>query len=189
MNATDKTYRVNEIFVSLQGEGYHTGTAAVFLRFAGCNLQCPFCDTDHRAFRTMDARAIVEECSQYGPRHLVVTGGEPALQLDDALIGALHDAGFYIQIETNGTLPLPQGIDWVTCSPKDSPTVLDDVDELKIVYLEDDSRIIDLGNTIRSRARFVQPCSGLNTDRAVQFVLAHPGWRLSLQTHKLIDIQ
>ena len=109
-------YRVNEIFYSLQGEGYWTGTPMVFLRFSGCNLKCPFCDTDHSSYQEMSAGEIVAEMLQAGGdcRRACVTGGEPSLQLDKALVEALHGAGFEVHVETNGTRPLPAGVDWVT---------------------------------------------------------------------------
>ncbi len=127
-------YTVNEIFYSLQGEGYYTGTPAVFLRFSGCNRQCAFCDTDHHSGTVMTAAQIVEACAAFPAHHLVCTGGEPLLQLDDTLLRALKAKGFYVQIETNGTLPAPTGVDWVTCSPKDAPWAIDRADELKVVY-------------------------------------------------------
>jgi hypothetical protein len=138
--------RVNETFISLQGEGHFTGTPAFFLRLSGCNLQCPFCDTNHQAFREMSEDEIVREASRGKPRHIVITGGEPALQLTQSLVDKLHEAGFFIQVETNGTLPLPEGIDWVTCSPKRAPLQTSPqggrlhVDELKVLYkgIDDD---------------------------------------------------
>ena len=117
-------YRVNEIFYTLQGEGCHSGIPAVFVRFSGCNLRCPWCDTEFSDYTEMTAEEIVAEAlSLYDipnerRRMVVLTGGEPSLQVDDALVEALHAAGFYICIETNGTRPLPAGIDWITCSPK-----------------------------------------------------------------------
>ena len=116
-----KLYIVNEIFYSLQGEGYYTGTPAVFLRFAGCNRNCSFCDTDHNHGRAMTAAEIADTCAEYPTRHLVATGGEPLLQLDSDLLRLLKAKGFYVQIETNGSLPAPPEVDWVTCSPKDAP--------------------------------------------------------------------
>ncbi|MBO4453841.1 MAG: radical SAM protein [Paludibacteraceae bacterium] len=117
-------YKVNEIFYTLQGEGAHSGIPAVFIRFSGCNLRCPWCDTDFAGHTDMTAEQIVAEAlSLYDipnerRRMVVLTGGEPSLQVDKPLIDALHAAGFYICIETNGTHPLPDGIDWITCSPK-----------------------------------------------------------------------
>lgn len=181
------TYKVNEIFYSLQGEGYYTGTPAVFLRLSGCNRRCPFCDTDHAAGTAMTASDITAACAAYPSRHIVVTGGEPLLQLDDVLVRALKGAGFYIQIETNGSLPAPTGIDWVTCSPKDAPWGIDRVDELKVVYQGQD--VEEIASLLPARRRYLQPCSGLNTAETVAYILEHPHWRLSLQTHKLIDIQ
>lgn len=117
-------YKVNEIFYTLQGEGAHSGIPAVFIRFSGCNLHCPWCDTDFAGYTEMSAEAIVAEALDLYDvpnerrKMVVLTGGEPSLQVDKPLIEALHDAGFYICIETNGTRPLPDGIDWITCSPK-----------------------------------------------------------------------
>lgn len=188
MKSTERLYRINEIFASLQGEGYYTGTASVFLRFSGCNRRCSFCDTDFTSYRVMTAREIVEEVSRYAPRHLVLTGGEPLLQVDDALIEALKDAGFYIAVETNGTLPVPTGIDWVTCSPKEPPLAIDRINELKIVYTGVDPEAI-AASLPSAGHYFLQPLSCGNTSRVIDYILSHPRWRLSLQTHKLIDIR
>ncbi len=117
-------YKINEVFYTLQGEGAHSGIPAVFVRFSGCNLRCPWCDTEFAEFTEMSADEIVREAlSIYDipnerRKMVVLTGGEPSLQVDTPLIDALHAAGFYICIETNGTRPLPDGIDWITCSPK-----------------------------------------------------------------------
>lgn len=190
----EHNYRVNEIFYSLQGEGFFTGTPAVFLRFSGCNLKCDFCDTRHEGYRTMGIGDILESVLSYPSRHIVVTGGEPSLQLDEALVDVLHDAGFFIQIETNGTHPLPEGVDWVTCSPKGEHEVkLKRIDELKVVFEGQDVEATAL--RYNAMHYFLQPCSsdrypgGSNTPATVEYILSHPHWRLSLQTHKLIDIQ
>ncbi|MBQ2485244.1 MAG: radical SAM protein [Muribaculaceae bacterium] len=135
--------KVNEIFYSLQGEGYHTGTPSVFVRLSGCNLRCAFCDTQHEAGTPMSIPAIVHEVMRYPVARLIVlTGGEPALWVDEALLTALHLTGKRIAIETNGTRHLPEGIDWVTLSPKTGmqggdlqPLVLTRCDELKVVYV------------------------------------------------------
>ncbi|MBQ7632251.1 MAG: radical SAM protein [Paludibacteraceae bacterium] len=117
-------YKVNEIFYTLQGEGAHSGIPAVFVRFSGCNLRCPWCDTEFTEYTSMTAEQIIEEMNALYDlpnerrKMCVLTGGEPSLQVDTPLIDALHQAGFYICIETNGTRPLPPGIDWITCSPK-----------------------------------------------------------------------
>ncbi len=182
------TYRINEIFYSLQGEGCFTGTPAVFVRMSGCNRACPFCDTDFASFTPMTAEGIVAEVEKYPCRHVVITGGEPTLQLDDALVGLLKEHGKYLQIETNGSRPVPRGIDWVTCSPKEPPYGIDRIDELKIVYQQQDVEAI-AASLPEPKVRCLQPCSGLNTGATVAYILAHPWWRLSLQTHKLIDIQ
>lgn len=184
---SDKTYTVNEIFYSLQGEGYYCGTPAVFLRFSGCNRKCDFCDTDHFSGTPMTREEIAEACAAFPGRHIVVTGGEPLLQLDSDLLRALEAKGFYVQIETNGSLPAPPEVDWVTCSPKDAPWKIDRVDELKIVYQGQD--VEETASHFNAPRRFLQPCSGLNTKETIEYILEHPQWRLSLQTHKLIDIR
>ena len=209
MSAT-KTYRIHEIFYSLQGEGFHTGRPAVFVRFAGCNLRCPFCDTDFSTRQTMTCEDIVRQALSLIPSSLpdrrfllVLTGGEPALQVDDALIDALHEAGFYIAIETNGTRTLPAAIDWITCSPKDAPVVLTQADELKVVF-----RGQDVERLYKAQHYFLQPCdltfetNGQLSDtpptqspktstlrETIAYILAHPHWRLSLQMHKLTGIR
>lgn len=192
MSATK--YRINEIFYSLQGEGYHTGMPAVFVRFSGCNLRCPFCDTEFADYREMDAEEIAEEIERLVPQKralplIVLTGGEPSLQADEALVARLHKTGMVVCMETNGTHTLPQGIDWVTCSPKaGSRVVLEEADELKIV-LTDDCRPEQWAERIKARHLFLQPCSCRNNEAVVEYILSHPQWRLSLQTHKYLNIR
>ena len=199
--------RVNETFVSLQGEGFFTGTPAFFLRFSGCNLQCPFCDTHHQSFTEMSEEEIVQEASSHKPRHIVITGGEPALQLTQSLVDKLHEAGFFIQVETNGTQPLPEGIDWVTCSPKgqtpsNSPVKGENlkIDELKLLYMGDGtdpdnlvSPLLGEGSGVRL---YLQPLDTGDEMRnriilrdAIAYVMQHPEWSLSLQTHKMLGIK
>lgn len=186
--------KVYEIFYSLQGEGFHTGTPAVFLRLSGCNLNCDFCDTVHTPGVEMADGEILERVLKFPSRHIVITGGEPALQLTDRLIEILHNAGFFIQVETNGTHQLPNDIDWVTCSPKDDNPVLQKrIDELKVVYIGQD--VEEIANRYAAMHYFLQPCSspkypgGSNTTETIAYILNHPYWRLSLQTHKLIGIE
>ena len=198
--------RINETFLSLQGEGYFTGTPAFFLRFSGCNLDCPFCDTQHQSFSEMSEEEIVREASTHEVRHIVITGGEPALQLTQSLVDKLHEAGFFIQVETNGTLPLPEGIDWVTCSPKDplptSPSMGRglQIDELKLLYMgngTDPESVVSplLGEGSEPRL-YLQPLDTGDEVRnrlilrdTIAYVLQHPKWSLSLQTHKLLGIK
>lgn len=183
-----KTYPVNEIFYSLQGEGYFTGTPAVFVRMSGCNLRCDFCDTDHSASTPMSALAIVAETDGFPARHMVITGGEPSLFLDDELVYALHSNGWFVQVETNGTRPLPEGVDWITCSPKEGgDVVLNRCDELKVVFTGRDVEAV--ASSIAANHLFLQPCSCRNTDRVIGYILEHPWWRLSLQTHKMLNIR
>lgn len=190
--------RVNEIFYSLQGEGRFTGTPAVFVRFSGCNLRCWFCDTDHSASVEMSAEDILEQVRKYPTKHIVLTGGEPSLQVDAELTGLLHREGFFIQMETNGTIALKEGveIDWITCSPKgDHEVRLAHVDELKVVM---DAVDMDVESYCRIQAREyrLQPCDVKDPEKnrelmqaTLDHILAHPHWRFSLQTHKMIDIR
>lgn len=210
------TYSVREIYFTLQGEGAQTGRPAVFLRFAGCNLWsgreqhradaiCKFCDTE---FVSTDgpgggkfehaaelARAVATHWrSERDGRFVVCTGGEPLLQLDAALISALHTAGFEVAVETNGTIAAPDGIDWLCVSPKaNAPLVQQRGSELKLVYPQTEpeaqpERFRDL----EFEHFFLQPCDDVNkaanTAAAVDYCLANPPWKLSLQTHKLIGI-
>lgn len=127
--------KINEIFYSLQGEGYHTGTSAIFIRFSGCNLTCSFCDTQHTTGQWMSDEEILAELAAYPCNTVILTGGEPSLFVDEELINKLIWAGKYICMETNGTHPVPDQIHWITCSPKpDATVVLKRIDELKIVY-------------------------------------------------------
>ena len=187
LRTTQMMRKINEIFYSLQGEGYHTGTPAVFIRFSGCNLKCSFCDTQHEAGTLMTDDEIIAEVSKYPAVTVILTGGEPSLWIDDALIDCLHEAGKYVCIETNGTRPLPESVDWVTCSPKQGVKLgITRMDEVKVVYEGQDISIYEL---LPAEHFFLQPCSCNNTALTVDCVMRHPKWRLSLQTHKLIDIR
>ncbi len=201
-----KPYHINEIFYSLQGEGFHTGRAAVFVRFSGCNLRCNFCDTQHEPFTTMTTTEICDVINQYpNDAIIVLTGGEPSLFIDEQFIETLKNGGTtkrYITIETNGTHLLPKNIDWVTLSPKvgfpgGSQTMNDIVlthcDELKVVNCGQDFSQYD---HIQANHRFIQPCylpdneaREANLRNCIEFVKRHPSWRLSLQTHRMINIQ
>ncbi|MCM1504464.1 MAG: 7-carboxy-7-deazaguanine synthase QueE [Muribaculum sp.] len=194
-----KRYRINEIFYSLQGEGVNAGRPAVFVRFSGCNLSCPFCDTDHQEGYMLSAEEIVHDASLCPSKFVVLTGGEPSLFIDSGLVTLLKENGFEIAIETNGTHLLPDGIDYVVLSPKDSfctgaDIVIPECDELKIVYTgqNDPTRY----TAIKAKSRTIQPCdtgdaaknSKLVTE-SMDFCLKHPEWRLSLQLHKILDIR
>lgn len=135
----------------------------------------------------MTAEEIALEISKYPSRHLVITGGEPSIQLDSDLLRAIKAYRFYVQIETNGTNPVPVEVDWVTCSPKEAPWKVDRIDELKIVYQGQD--VEEIAKLLPATHHFLQPVSGINIDETVRYCLENPTWRLSLQTHKLIDIQ
>lgn len=195
-------YQVNEIFHSLQGEGYHAGTPAVFVRFSGCNLRCSFCDTQHQEGQMMTIQSIVDEINKYPRAPLIVlTGGEPSLFIDEAFVETIkQQTGKTIAIETNGTRPLPRNLDWVTLSPKSAfeggiaePCVLTCCDELKVVYL---GQNLSLYNDIQASHRFLQPCYSedetqccLNMKSCVEAVMNNPGWRLSLQIHRILHIR
>lgn len=199
--------RVNEIFYSLQGEGSFTGTPSMFLRLAGCNLKCGFCDTNHAPYEDVSEDEIVRQIASIGGiRHIVITGGEPTLQITQSLIDKLHDKGYYVQIETNGTIRLPDslaskegGIDFITCSPKfqfckKADLRIQRIDELKVVY--DGRNDLSVYDNIKCPLRYVQPCDVGDKERnkriisrCVDYCLLHPEWRLSLQTQKIIDVR
>lgn len=197
-----KQYPVNEIFYSLQGEGFHAGEAAIFVRFSGCNLKCPFCDTDHSASVGMTAAEIVEKVSAF-PSHLVVlTGGEPSLFVDTTLIESLHNAGKYLAIETNGTNPIPSGIDWVTFSPKIGMAPgaddirIDYADEIKVVNVGQDlSSYLAMPQRKETTKMYLQPCFVADPSKrqkilldTIEKVKAHPVWHLSAQLHRFLQI-
>jgi 7-carboxy-7-deazaguanine synthase (Cx14CxxC type) len=210
-------YSVKEIFYTLQGEGANTGRAAVFCRFAGCNLWsgrepdrasaiCQFCDTDFadtngpgggKFTSAEDLAAAVEEkwpgSDAPRKRFVVCTGGEPLLQLDSALIDALHACDFEIAVETNGTIAAPPGLDWICVSPKAGAELQQRTgDELKLVYPQAGADPAAF-ESLQFRHFFLQPMDGpnriANMQAALQYCLDHPRWRLSLQTHKLLGIQ
>jgi len=218
------TYTVKEIFYTLQGEGAQTGRAAVFCRFAGCNLWsgreedrsraiCQFCDTDFvgtgpdggRFTSASELADAVDRCWGGGrlgydaslesrdTRYVVCTGGEPLLQLNEELIAELHKRGFEVAVETNGTRPAPASLDWICVSPKaGAPLVQTSGSELKLVYPQENAppekfEQLDFDHF------FLQPMDGTdtaaNTERAIEYCLRHPRWRLSIQTHKLLGIR
>ena len=209
------SYAVKEIFLTLQGEGAHAGRAAVFCRFAGCNLWsgreqdrpdaiCKFCDTDFvgtdgtlgARYATADdlADAIAGQwAGEHGYRYVVLTGGEPLLQVDAELIDALHARGFTIGLETNGTIEPPDGVDWICVSPKaGAELMVRRGDELKLVYPQAGAMPAAFADLAFERFS-LQPMDGpdvaANTERAVNYCIRHPQWRLSLQTHKTLGIR
>lgn len=190
--------RVNEIFYSLQGEGRFTGIPAVFLRLSGCNLKCPFCDTEHEDGVEMEPDEIIGEILKYPSRHIVITGGEPSLQLDRDFVERLHQHGYFVQVETNGVKRLPDNVDWITCSPKYKPIIYDEVQEIKYVYegAESEEKIHSLFRSVRAEVYYLQPCDVGNPRRnaeilagCINFIKVHPEWKLSLQIHKILNIR
>lgn len=209
-------YAIKEMYCTLQGEGYHTGRTALFLRFAGCNLWsgreqdrasavCSFCDTEFVGtdgpgggkFKTaldlaLRVGGLWKEEIGAGHPFVVCTGGEPLLQLDEALIDALHDQGCEIAVETNGTISAPSGIDWICVSPKkDAPVVQRRGNELKLVWFQPEAQPERFEN-LEFDHFFLQPMDGADVDRftreAVDYCRNNPKWRLSLQTHKILGI-
>ena len=211
-------YTVKEIFYTLQGEGFHTGRPAVFCRFSGCNLWtgrdedrhravCQFCDTDFVGVgpdggKFVAAADLAARVASLWPEphdrsfpYVVCTGGEPLLQLDAPLVAAFHAQGFEVGVETNGTQPAPRGIDWICVSPKaNAPLKLVNGDELKLVFPQEQPEAQpECFEHLDFRHFFLQPMDGAfaseNTRRTVEYCLAHPKWRLSLQTHKLLGLR
>jgi 7-carboxy-7-deazaguanine synthase len=211
------SYAVKEIFLTLQGEGAHAGRAAVFCRFSGCNLwsgreqdrasaTCRFCDTDfvgtdgtlggrYGSATELADTIAAQWIGANANRYVVLTGGEPLLQVDSALVGALHARGFAIGVETNGTIVPPDGMDWICVSPKaGAELAVRRGHELKLVYPQAEAAAAPENFTGLAFERFsLQPMDGPdvaeNTARAVEYCLAHPQWRLSLQTHKTLGIR
>lgn len=207
-------YSVKEIFYTLQGEGFHSGRAAVFLRFSGCNLwsgreedrtkaKCKFCDTDFVGIDgenggKYNAAELAELVYQQWPisnssnKMVVCTGGEPMLQLDPELLSIMQSKGFFVAIETNGTIPVLEGIDWICVSPKPQTEIVQiRGNELKFIYPQPDLDPQQF-EELAFEHYFVQPMDGLelqkNTESCVQFCKSHPMWKLSLQTHKILGI-
>lgn len=194
--------KINEIFYSLQGEGFWTGTPCVFVRFSGCNLSCPFCDTQHKTGQTYTNDELFNEIKKYPSKHIVFTGGEPSLQLSSTLCLMLKQEGYYIQVETNGTKALPSSVDWITCSPKtdycnNAKVCHAHVNELKVVFNNENTyRLQEYLIQIDADNYYLQPCDvgdvELNNkilSSCVDYILKNPKWKLSLQTHKIINVR
>lgn len=203
---------INEIFHSIQGEGRHMGVNSVFVRFSGCNLACPFCDTDHHDGTLMTDEDIISEISKYPARWVILTGGEPGLAIDSGLVDRIHETEKLVAIETNGTVPLPENIDWVTLSPKTgiSGNVRTGKDGLPAdsvrISRADEIKIVDIGQDLEpyfnlpchneSTLMYLQPCfvedekiRDRNVRRTVSRVMEDPRWTLSIQAHRFLNIQ
>ena len=197
--------KINEIFYSIQGEGCRTGVPSVFIRFSGCNLRCEFCDTDHESGKMMSDEEIINEVKKYSASQIVLTGGEPSLFIYGAFIRSLKEStGLPVTIETNGTCLLPEGIDWITVSPKygmgekgDATIKVSHADELKVVDIGQDlENYFHLPCVKNNTLMYLQPCyvedpeqRKKNTRRTIGRVLSDPRWRLSLQTHRFLGIR
>lgn len=192
--------KVNEIFYSIQGEGAHAGYPAIFVRFSGCNLKCPFCDTDFKKYTEMDEYEIVLEVMKqsFSCKYVVLTGGEPTLQVNSKLLELLHNKGYFVAIETNGTNEIPAGVDWVTCSPKyqfvnNGKLAIKRCNELKLVYTGK-NEVSDFG--IKADYYYLQPCdtgdkkeNGFIIWKLVDFVKQNPRWKIGLQTQKILEVR
>ena len=199
----EKTYPIVEIFHSVQGEGYHTGTPSIFIRFGGCNLQCSWCDTDFSKWDRMSVTEIMTILEQWPTKRIIYTGGEPAMQKLRSLSDELHSRGYNIAIETNGTIELKEGlVDWICVSPKDMLYPEFSIkqrkgDELKVVYTGQDLSMYD--NLKKGfNNLFLQPCYDESKDAGTNgetfhstfdIVMQNPGWNLSLQTHKWMGVE
>ncbi|MFL2941235.1 MAG: 7-carboxy-7-deazaguanine synthase QueE [Candidatus Poseidoniales archaeon] len=199
----EKTYPIVEIFHSVQGEGYHTGTPSIFIRFGGCNLQCSWCDTDFSKWDRMSITEIMAVLEKWPTRRIIYTGGEPAMQKLSPLSDELHSKGYNIAIETNGTIELKEGlVDWICVSPKDMLYPEFSIkqrkgDELKVVYTGQDLTMYD--NLKKGFDNlFLQPCydesknagtNGKTFHNTFDIVMQNPGWNLSLQTHKWMGVE
>ena len=199
----EKSYPIVEIFNSVQGEGYHTGTPSIFIRFGGCNLQCSWCDTDFSKWDRMSITEIMTILKQWTTRRIIYTGGEPAMQKLRPLSDELHSKGYNIAIETNGTIELKEGlVDWICVSPKDMLYPEFSIkqrkgDELKVVYTGQDLSMYD--NLKKGFDNlFLQPCYDESKDAGTNgetfhstfdIVMQNPGWNLSLQTHKWMGVE
>lgn len=191
--------KINEIFYSLQGEGYNVGKAAVFVRFSGCNIKCPFCDTKHQDGKTMNDDEIITEISKYQSKFVILTGGEPTLFVDTDFVDKLHKKGFKVTIETNGTNEVPANVDFITLSPKFEFVKNSDLkqfvcDELKVIF--NSVNKMDAYNAIKAKYKYIQPCdteddelNQMHIINAIRFVKEHPEWRLSLQLQKILSIR
>lgn len=197
--------KINEIFYSLQGEGHHTGYPSIFIRFSGCNLKCPFCDTRHEEGILMSDDDILRAVQLYSAEWIVLTGGEPALHIDDAFVRLLKKVtGKHVAIETNGTLPVPASIDWVTVSPKSGICGEEGKGDI-LAQRADEVKVVDLGQDLEpyfslpcieeKTLMYLQPCYVSDAEQfeanrlsTVRRVLADPRWTLSVQLHRYLNI-
>jgi organic radical activating enzyme len=192
--------KVNEIFYSIQGEGTYAGNSAIFVRFSGCNLKCPFCDTDFKKYTEMDEYEIVLEVMKQSSscKFVVLTGGEPTLQVNSKLLELLHNKGYFVAMETNGTNEVPAGVDWVTCSPKcqfvkNGELAIKQCNELKLVYTGE-NEVTDFG--IKADYYYLQPCDtgAENENRYIVnslicYVKENPRWKISVQLQKILEVR
>jgi len=191
-----KKYKINEIFYSIQGEGFHAGRAAVFIRFSGCNLNCDFCDTNFESFAEMTLEEIIVKAEKYPFKFIVLTGGEPMLQVDRKLLMELRNREFEIAIETNGTIKIPDSlswmINWITVSPKEFPTKQDSGSEIKIVF-DYFNQYLSEYEKMDFEHFYLQPMDGKdivkNRKLTAQAVMTNPKWKVSIQMHKILGIE
>jgi len=189
---------VNEIFYSLQGEGARKGSPNIFVRLAKCNLECGFCDTEYESYRELSAGEVIDECRSFACMEIIFTGGEPLLQLDSKIVGEFKRAGYYLAVETNGSIAPPKGLDWITVSPKVAEHVVarkfrgTHIDELK--YVRNKSQGIPRPR-LKADHYYVSPefdgdyPNEENIRHCIDLVKENPKWRLSIQEHKFLKIR
>ena len=193
--------RVNEIFYSIQGEGAHAGTPAIFIRFSGCNLKCPFCDTDFSSYKEMTEDEIIDAMRQLTDKchNVVITGGEPTLQIDSVFVAKLHINGYIVAMESNGTRKAPKNLDWLTISPKEpfvgstGKLYINSCHELKLVF-DGEHEPSDFG--IKAEHYYLQPCDTGDKakndeiiNKLIEYVKKNPRWKISLQTQKILSVR
>jgi organic radical activating enzyme len=181
-------YKINEIFASIQGEGHFTGYPATFIRFSGCNLSCPFCDTRHKSGKLYSLNQIILKCKRLNQRRVILTGGEPLLQADYKFVAALKRRGFIVHCESNGTIMAPSNIDWLTISPKPGALWRQTfANEIKVVYTGQDlSPYESKGAALYF---YLQPCSGKNVKQTILKVKGSRKWLLSSQLQKYLRVR
>lgn len=185
--------KINEIFYSIQGEGFWHGTPMVFIRFSGCNLACSFCDTTHQSYKSFSNDEILTEIRKYPSAHVCLTGGEPSLQINQEFIDLLKASGLIIHIETNGTKELPQNIDWITVSPKTESIAIKKAEEIKVIF---QGQNVEKWKNFDAVKHYLQPettgdkrINRLNIRKVIKYIKDNPTWKLSIQTQKMLNIR
>ncbi len=189
MNIKQAEYKVNEIFYSIQGEGYHTGKPSVFIRFSGCNLNCNFCDTDHEHYEMLTTQEIIKQINKYPCSNVLITGGEPTFRENlEELLSTLKQHAYWVAVETNGTGFIPAYVDWICISPK-TKNFCGQGNELKIIFDNHTEKELRAFLKLDFEHFYLQPKSGENINEVIEVVKSMPSWNLSVQMHKLVGIK